>query len=527
MLVEDPSRLENQWLRPDVIVVGAGTMGIVLALQLAEAGRRVTVIETGPTEPDPEYRMRNSGVVRGRPFRGLIEGRMKGFGGTTQLWGGQIAAFTPADFSPRPFVPDWPISYNDLVPYFAEVRRLLSLPEAADDLTKSWTKHLDLGDALAISSHGWLSNPHFASLFGPDIRSSEDIAVVTGLELTQIEFENTSVQSIHATVNRSAAQIQFASPIVVLACGTLENVRLLLRSQAIDPACPFRDNRHIGRHFIDHIHFIGGRLVGFDRSKLRSLFETRRFNSYKMSVKIRMSDRFANENQLANCAGSFISGTSIKQYLREFRDLCRRIVSGASGPGAILEVVKRTKLMAQITLPLAWGLLVDKKGYNLFGSDILVGVEVEQLPTVGSYLFLDPDAPPSEAGIGVNWELGERELQSARAFVHQLGVLCERNGLGQLEIDPRLEALDLGFWDSASDAYHHMGGARMARTADHGVVDANQKVFGTQNLYIAGAAVFPRGSYANPTLTALAQTLRLADFLCGQGQGHGALEAVT
>ena len=42
-----------------------------------------------------------------------------------------------------------------------------------------------------------------------------------------------------------------------------------------------------------------------------------------------------------------------------------------------------------------------------------------------------------------------------------------------------------------------------------------QKVFGTVNFYIAGAATFPSSSFANPTFTALALARRLADHLCG------------
>ena len=58
-----------------------------------------------------------------------------------------------------------------------------------------------------------------------------------------------------------------------------------------------------------------------------------------------------------------------------------------------------------------------------------------------------------------------------------------------------------------------MGGARMAESAEQGVVDSQLKVFGTRNLYVLGAAAFPSGSFANPTLTALALSVRLAEHL--------------
>ena len=58
-----------------------------------------------------------------------------------------------------------------------------------------------------------------------------------------------------------------------------------------------------------------------------------------------------------------------------------------------------------------------------------------------------------------------------------------------------------------------MGTTRMSEHEDQGVVDSNCKVFGVDNLYIAGSSVFPTYSFANPTLTIVALAIRLADFL--------------
>jgi choline dehydrogenase-like flavoprotein len=56
--------------------------------------------------------------------------------------------------------------------------------------------------------------------------------------------------------------------------------------------------------------------------------------------------------------------------------------------------------------------------------------------------------------------------------------------------------------------------ARMANTPADGVVDRELKVFGVRNLYVAGAAVYPTTGFANPTFTAIALGLRLADAIC-------------
>jgi choline dehydrogenase-like flavoprotein len=87
------------------------------------------------------------------------------------------------------------------------------------------------------------------------------------------------------------------------------------------------------------------------------------------------------------------------------------------------------------------------------------------------------------------------------------------DGLGKVVLDPRVEAGDPAFLEECHDAYHQMGGARMGTSAQDGVVDSQLKVFGTSNLYVLGAATFPSGSFANPTLTALALAVRLSDHL--------------
>jgi choline dehydrogenase-like flavoprotein len=60
---------------------------------------------------------------------------------------------------------------------------------------------------------------------------------------------------------------------------------------------------------------------------------------------------------------------------------------------------------------------------------------------------------------------------------------------------------------------HHMGTTRMAADPRQGVVDADGKVHGLANLYIAGSSVFPTGGPVNPTLTIVALAIRLADHL--------------
>ena len=67
-------------------------------------------------------------------------------------------------------------------------------------------------------------------------------------------------------------------------------------------------------------------------------------------------------------------------------------------------------------------------------------------------------------------------------------------------------------WDDPG-GHHSTGTCRMAETTDEGVVDKNLRVFGTENLYVCSNAAFPTCAAVNPTLTLVAMSMRLADYL--------------
>ena len=67
--------------------------------------------------------------------------------------------------------------------------------------------------------------------------------------------------------------------------------------------------------------------------------------------------------------------------------------------------------------------------------------------------------------------------------------------------------------DDELGGHHHMGGTRMHKSNILGVVDSNCKVFGSENLYIAGSSIFTTGGHNNPTLPIVQFALRLANHL--------------
>src|SRR5882724_2757834 len=138
----------------DVCIVGAGAAGGVMAWELARRGVRVVVIESGPRHDfgqrgeyarrylkhENPWRTPLSGVDRhtvgGTSLYGLEWRRVRGVGGSTLHWEGYAIRLHADDFRLRSLygiADDWPISYQDLEPYYARAEKALGVAGADDD----------------------------------------------------------------------------------------------------------------------------------------------------------------------------------------------------------------------------------------------------------------------------------------------------------------------------------------------------------------------------------------------------------
>ena len=109
----------------------------------------------------------------------------------------------------------------------------------------------------------------------------------------------------------------------------------------------------------------------------------------------------------------------------------------------------------------------------------------------------------------LDWRLHSTDIRSIIRAQEIIDEDLRSSNLGRLEIELRDETPP----PDLHGGKHHMGTTRMHVDPKKGVVDANCKVHGVANLYIAGPSVFPTGGCANPVLTIVALTARLADHI--------------
>jgi choline dehydrogenase-like flavoprotein len=117
----------------------------------------------------------------------------------------------------------------------------------------------------------------------------------------------------------------------------------------------------------------------------------------------------------------------------------------------------------------------------------------------------------------LHWELSLLEKRSLYKIYELLGQQIGQAGIGRIKMKDFLLSKNENTWPSfTGGGWHHMGTTRMNNDPKQGVVDANCRVHGLSNLYMAGASCFTTAGAPNPTLTLVALTLRLSDHVKNQ-----------
>ena len=142
-----------------------------------------------------------------------------------------------------------------------------------------------------------------------------------------------------------------------------------------------------------------------------------------------------------------------------------------------------------------------------------MGTPSEQAPNPESRITLnDRKDALGVPNINLAWRLSDVDRKTIVRGHELLGLAFAKHGLGRFRLmhkdTEKFTKITRGGW-------HHMGTTRMHDSPTQGVTDANCKIHGVDNLYVAGSSLFTTSGAANPTLTIVALALRLVDHLSG------------
>jgi choline dehydrogenase-like flavoprotein len=509
---------DSSW---DLCIVGAGAAGLALATQFLNTSWRVIVLESGLREPDAAADDLNTLASVGLRHDGWRSGRVRSFGGTTRAWGGQLVPMRASELEPRPWVPQsgWPVSLDELQPYYRRVEQLLRTEGPPYDATvwerlKVAPPQFDAAD-LCVRFSQWasLGRRNFSLLWRRELEKSQNLTVL--LDATAVAVTcgpNGHCEHIEVR-SRSGRQFAIRARSFVLSCGGIETARLLLASAS--PGSNGVANRSglVGRFFQDHISYVAGEVEPVSRRALQYLFDPRYIGSTMFSVKLEPSDASMRRHGWLNAMGHIAFQIPDALGWMEVRRLMRSLQAGRLELPSFHESLAMLRGGAELTRLILTRALANRRRSPAAGRVLLL-VDCEQAPNADSRVVLDTGVDAlGMRRARLDWRLSELEGRTLIEFARRIAGELERLGLGKVRLAgrPDFELRDAP--GAARDIFHHMGTTRMSRTAQTGVTRPDLRCHDIENVFIAGPSVFPSSGIANPTFTALALALRLADHL--------------
>jgi choline dehydrogenase-like flavoprotein len=559
--MDDPQKFrQREW---DVLVIGTGMGGATLGYALARAGRKVLFCERGrshlsdgralrgdfaetfferPEAPQPKHadvlriagryaeQVADRSAARVSCYVPLIG---CGTGGSSALYGGALERFFPADFAPKRFhsaasettLPEnWPISYEDLRPYYEAAETLFRVHGTPDPCrADGGTSHLLPPPPLAAKNqelHDFFQgkglHPYHLPLAcyavadcrvcqgflcprdckGDSARACLRPALgeygaelIDDCEVRRLEATRTAVTAV--VCRRGGEDLVLRAGVVVLAAGALETPRLLLSSASASwPDGLANDSglvgRNLMRHFID-LYAVGCRAAGRAGENLKELA----FNDL------------------------YVTGGEKYGTFQSF---------GALPPTPVLLAgmehdLRNSRLaMAAPLFKLARPALRLVLSRMLAGRVILAAI-LEDLPYADNRVTL-PDSGDGGGAVRLALSYRIREYDRARiqAFRQRLGEGLRPYRfllIKQAENNERLA--------------HACGTCRFGADPRESVLDPWNRAHGLDNLYVVDGSFFPSSGGTNPGLTIAANALRVADHLAGakrEWSGHPAAEGV-
>jgi choline dehydrogenase-like flavoprotein len=537
-------------LEAEVAIVGAGPAGITLALELASAGHRVLLIESGGDSYSASVQHLGETTGHDAAHVPMSLATRRQIGGTSNLWAGRCVPFDPIDFEQRSIVGSahWPVSYGELARYFERACKWCmcgepafdanEIPSLADDaLIPGWPE----GDVRSTSLERWSLPTNFGRAYRDWLKASALVTLVSNLTCTEIVCTEDGHGVEHlAARNLGGKRVQIRAQRYVLACGGIESTRLLFVSNRHHKDGIGNHSGHLGRWYMAHlgasiaqVHFktpSEQTIYGFERDP-DGIYVRRRFTfapGYLAehdlpNVAMWLENPEISDASHGNAILSFIYLALASPMGRYFiAEGIRRRKIDTSDPVSswqhLRNVARNLPRAAWFALTFGYGRFV-RNGYKVPGVFVPSASNTyrlyyhgEHLPHYGSHV-----APTSELDA-----LGVARMRTLLCFedddvraairVHEhFDRYLRRHEIGHLEY--LYEDREAGFREQLLDGYHQAGTTRMSNRPEDGVLDAQLAVHGVDDLFVASSSAFVTSGQANSTFMIVAFALRLADHL--------------
>ncbi len=515
----------------EICIIGAGAAGITLACEFIDADFDVCLLESGALDFDwiaqDLYRGENVGL----PYFALDVCQIRYFGGNTNAWGGWCRPLDDTDLRPRPWIEDsgWPFDLAELKPHYARAHRLCQLP-GTEYSPEEWVQKLHRAkatllafDPTRIETTVYQFSPptRFGTVYRERIRQASNIRCFLHTNALRIKTSPMLGEASHVEVAaRPGAAFSVSAKLFIVAAGGTENPRLLLMSNDVAPNGLGNDYDRVGRYFMEHPHT--RRRVVAQNLRAPIGFYGLGLHKHRISARFALPWELQQREELLNYSGNIhpvYRGHDSEGWIALRKLVLRVSRSRSTDPFlrfppygkkeiTIADFFRIARHLDKATLAAFLQLLQPTS----FVEGFILESKSEQAPNPESRITLQHDRDAfGQNRIRLDWRMLSIDRRTVCRAEEILDQELQRLAIGKLE---PLPADGAARWpDNLEGGWHQLGMTRMHADPKRGVVDANGRVHGIGNLFIAGGSVFPTSGAAPPTLTIVALALRLADHL--------------
>jgi choline dehydrogenase-like flavoprotein len=544
LIIDGRSIADGSTIHADVCIVGGGPAGISLALRLAQNTRsHIALLESGGFTFDPAIQTLAQGETTGLPYYPLAETRIRMLGGSSQSWGGVCTPLDPPAMEARQWLPGggWPFPAGTLDEYLADalevcgISRAVRAADEADHARRLSTWPLDASRVEPVLIH--FSRPvRFGTQYRDALATAEHIAVhlnSTVVELVPGEGGSGLTEAVARCIGGPTFRVRASQ--FVLAGGGVENARLLLAATAPPVRGLVNASGMVGRCFMEHPRVVSRYRVAHGNTALGRLVGggaagTLRFLRVQIAPEVQRREELLtwHANLYTGYAGQDSTAwPSVRRLAIATRSPWRESPYFQDGGGGRTRL-RPSDLLAVARHPIAGvlgavGAVAGPAPLRRW-LEIVGSVEQEANRENRIELTTERDALGIPR-VRTTWHVTEAEERTYRRGIDLLLAELER-------IEPGISSACLDDGDSwprdITGTWHHVGATRMSADPAGGVVDADARVHGVDNLFIAGSSVFPASGSTSPTVTIVQLALRLGDHLAQRlGRQHPTVDSTS
>lgn len=519
MIVDARSLSEGDVISADICIVGGGPAGITLALELSGTPLKVALIESGGIGYDYDTQDLYRGPNLGFQYSPLEEARLRFLGGSSNHWSGNCMRLAPIDFETREWMAwsGWPITYEDLAPYYDRAQPYFELHTERPYDVEYWARRIGLDlfefDPALLENVSINQSPPtaFGFTYEDALQQSENVTVFLNANALNLDTDHTASQVTGIDLGCiDGPSLRVEAKRYALCMGGIEIPRLLLLSNRVSAPGLGNGRDLVGRFFADHaaIRPVMRILANQDTPSIELYNEPYYFEDVGgMFAAIVPSEELLRKEEIAGFVFHMFRSAASPGELS-----IRNLLDGLTGD----EVPYLSSQVANVLTDLdgavnrVWGRVSNSRDALIERDWIAPWLGFECVPNYDSTVHLVDDVDRfNQRRIALNWQLTDQEMRTVKRATSILATEVTRTGVGRVWTDALRDDYD---WPSyVAQGKHHCGTTRMSEGPETGVVDADCRVHGIQNLYISSSSVFPTNGYANPTVTIAAMSIRMAD----------------